>query len=212
MATTGRNKKVTQYQPLTTIPIALPLGGADIIIPPSVLNPNIPPGMVVDDGEDGMMGVPGVTTVVTSTNGTSSRGVPGMDGEDGADGFFFNSAVTGVAGLYTPVRSAETNLDSNVTMFQAQYMQVGNNTVGVSGRFTADPTAPATPTSFEMTLPVASNIGAVEDVAGVAFCGTIAGMGAAISGSVANNTMVVSWVSSDVTSQSWQFAAIYRVI
>lgn len=118
---------------------------------------------------------------------------------------------TMASGVYTPTRSAEANMDANVTMFEAQYMQVGN-TVTVSGRFTADPTLAATATSFEMTLPVASNIGAVEDCSGTANCGTVAGMGAAIEGVAANDTMKVKWVSSDITSQSWSFTATYQVI
>lgn len=119
---------------------------------------------------------------------------------------------TGLAhGVYTPTRSAEANLDANVTPSEAQYMRVGN-TVTVSGRFTADPTLTATATSFELTLPVASNIGAVEDLAGAAFCGSIAGMGAAVTGSVANNTAVVSWIASDVTSQSWSYVYSYQVV
>lgn len=118
----------------------------------------------------------------------------------------------GSSGTYTPTRSAEANLDSNVTPSQAQYMRVGN-TVTVSGRVTAvNPTLAATATSFELTLPVASNIGAVEDLAGVAFCGAIAAQGAAITGSVANNTAVVSWVSADLTSQAWSYSFTYRVI
>lgn len=119
---------------------------------------------------------------------------------------------TGLAhGVYTPTRSAETNLDANVTMTEAQYMRVGN-TVTVSGRFTADPTLTATATSFEITLPVASNIGAAEDVAGVAFCGNIAGMGAEIIGVVANDTAKILWVSSDITSQSWSYQFSYQVL
>lgn len=115
------------------------------------------------------------------------------------------------AGVYTPTRSAEVNMGANVTMFEGQYMRVGN-TVTCSGRFTADPATTLLATSFEMTLPVASNFGAVEDCAGVAFCGDITGMGAQISGSVANNTMVVSWIASNVTAQSWSFTATYQVI
>lgn len=119
---------------------------------------------------------------------------------------------TGLAhGVYTPTRSAEANLDSNVTMSEAQYMRVGN-TVTVSGRFTADPTLTATSTSFEFTLPIASNIGAVEDAAGVAFCGSIAGQGAAIFGVVANDTAKVQWVATDVTSQTWSYTFTYQVI
>ena len=115
------------------------------------------------------------------------------------------------AGTYTPTRSAEANMDANVTMTEAQYLRVGN-TITVSGRFTADPTLTATATSFEMTLPIASNVGAAEDVAGTAFCGAIAGMGAAITGSVANDTAVISWIASDITSQTWSYDFTYQVI
>lgn len=115
------------------------------------------------------------------------------------------------AGTFTPTRSAESNLDANVTMTEAQYMRVGN-TVTMSGRVTGvDPTAPGA-ASFEFTLPVASNLGAVEDLAGVGFCGAIAGQGAAITGSVANNTAVFSWIAADLTSQSWSYTLTYQVI
>lgn len=115
-----------------------------------------------------------------------------------------------VSGTYTPTRSAETNLDSSVVMSVAQFMRVGN-TVTVSGRFTADPTLPANTTSFELTLPVASNLGAPENAAGTAFCGNIAGQGAAIFGVAANDTAKVSWVSSDTTSQSWSYIFSYVI-
>lgn len=115
------------------------------------------------------------------------------------------------AGVYTPTRSAEANLDSNVTMTEAQYLRVGN-TVTVSGRFTADPTLTATTTSFELTLPVASNIGAAEDAAGVAFCGSIASQGAEIIGVAANDTAKVQWKATDITSQTWSYTFTYQVI
>lgn len=114
------------------------------------------------------------------------------------------------AGVYTPTRSAESNLDANVTMTEAQYMRVGN-TVTVSGRFTADPTAGGA-ASFEIDLPIASDFAAIEDAAGVAFSGSIAGQGAAISGSVANNTAVFSWIAVDTTSQAWSFSFSYQII
>lgn len=111
---------------------------------------------------------------------------------------------------YQPTRSAELNLDSNVTMSEAQYIRVGR-TVTVSGYFIADPTAPGS-ASFEFTLPIASNIGAIEDVAGVAFCGSISGQGAQIVGVAANDTAKVAWVAVDVTSQSWSYVMTYQVI
>ena len=115
------------------------------------------------------------------------------------------------AGVYTPTRSAETNLDSNVTPTEAQYMRVGS-TVTVSGMFTADPTTPAVTTRFELSLPVASNFGAIEDCSGVAFCGGIAGMGASIQASTANDTAKIYWIASDVTSQQWTYSFTYQVI
>lgn len=114
-------------------------------------------------------------------------------------------------GTYTPTRSAEVNMDSNVIMTAAQFMQVGT-VVTVSGRFTADPTLTATPTSFEITLPVASNIGAAQDVAGVAFCGTIAGMGAEVIGVAANDTAKIKWLASDPNSNIWSYTFSYQVI
>lgn len=114
------------------------------------------------------------------------------------------------SGTYTPTRSAEANLDANVTMTEAQYMRVGN-TVTVSGRFTANPTTTATATSFEITLPVASNIGAVEDVAGTAFTGIVS-EGAEVLGVVANDTAKIQWKAVDVSSQTWSYTFTYQVI
>lgn len=150
--------------------------------------------------EAGAMEWDGTNLFITQTTGPTRKTIA-----------YTTDIPTISSGVYTPTRSAEANMDSNVTMTEAQYMRVGN-TVTVSGRFTANPTLTATTTSFEITLPVASNIGAVEDVAGVAFCGNIAGMGAEIVGVVANDTAKVQWISSDVTSQSWSYTFTYAVI
>lgn len=119
---------------------------------------------------------------------------------------------TGLAysGTYTPTRSAESNLDSNVTMTAAHWQRVQNE-ITVAGRFTADPTAGGA-ASFEITLPVTSNIGAAEDVSGVAFCGGIAGQGAEIIGVAANDTAKVQWIAVDTTSKVWSYIFTYRVI
>lgn len=122
-----------------------------------------------------------------------------------------NTIPITASGTYTPTRSAEANMDANVTMALAQYMRVGS-TVTVSGSFQADPTLTATATSFEITLPIASNIGAVNNLAGVAFCGNVAGMGAGIVGSVANDTAKIAWVSSDITNKAWSYTFTYTII
>jgi hypothetical protein len=119
--------------------------------------------------------------------------------------------TTLASGVYTPTRSAEVNQDVNAAPSQAQYLRVGS-VVTVSGTFTFNPTLAATVTGFEMTLPVASNIGAVADLAGTACAGGVASMSAEIYGSIANDTAVISWVSSDITLQTWSYTYTYRVI
>lgn len=122
------------------------------------------------------------------------------------------SGTVFATGSYTPTRSAETNLDSNVTPGTFYWFRQGAQ-VHFWGVVTAvDPTLAATVTSYELTLPVASNIGATGDVVGIGVCGAIAGMVAAISGSIANDTMKISWVSSDITAQAWNIVGDYRII
>lgn len=115
------------------------------------------------------------------------------------------------SGVYTPTASSATNLDSTPTMSEAQYMRVGS-VVTVSGSFTANPTTTATATNFEITLPIASNIGAVEDVAGVAFTGTAISEGAEIDGVAANDTAQFEWLATDVSSRTWSYIFTYQII
>lgn len=121
-------------------------------------------------------------------------------------------AVPSVSGAsYAPTVSAEANTTGTPTMSTIKYSRVGS-VVTMSGQFTVDPVLTATITSFEFTLPVASNLGAASDVSGVAFCGAIAGMGAEIIAVAANDTAKVQWVSSDITSHTWSWTAQYTVI
>lgn len=115
------------------------------------------------------------------------------------------------SGTYSPTLANQTNIDGTATASTAQWKRIGN-VVTVSGMFTADPTLPTTATSFTLTLPVASNLGATSDLCGTAFCGNIAAMGAAIQGNVAGDIAVVRWISSDTTSQAWSYIYMYTVI
>lgn len=121
-----------------------------------------------------------------------------------------NGTITITSGVYTPTVTDNTNVDSAVTVTQAQYLRVGS-VVTVSGRFTADPTLAAS-TTFQVTLPVTSNLGAAEDLAGDAASGGVAGLVAEVTGEVTNNTAKVVWVAVDLTSKSWSYTYTYRVI
>lgn len=126
-------------------------------------------------------------------------------------------AVTGTtnqyiaSGTFTSTVSASTNTDAGVTVTEGQWIRTGN-VVTYSFSFTADPTLTATATSFEFTLPVASNIAQIYNLMGTAFCGAIAAQGAAVNGVVANDTGKVFWVSGDVTSQSWSVTVTYVIL
>lgn len=120
---------------------------------------------------------------------------------------------TAFSGTYIPEVTLPINMDtaSVTTVTQSQYMRVGN-TVTVSGRFTAKPLLAATVTSFEMTLPIASNIGSVEEVSGTAVSGLIYGLVAAIVGSESNNTALIRWISSDMDSGQYSYHFTYYII
>jgi len=117
---------------------------------------------------------------------------------------------TGLAhGTYTPTLTNVANVAAS-TAYQCQYMRVGN-TVTVSGKVDADPTA-AGATQLGISLPIASNIGAQEDCAGTAASSAVAGLCAAILGDAANNRAEMSWVAVDVANRSFYFQFMYEVI
>lgn len=118
---------------------------------------------------------------------------------------------TTFSGVYTPIITVTTNLDEPTTITKSQYMRVGN-VVTVYGRFMANATLTAMSTSFEMSLPIASDIISIEDIAGTAVSGLIYGLVAAVVGSVANNTALIRWVSSDVNEGSYAYHFTYSIL
>lgn len=113
-------------------------------------------------------------------------------------------------GVYTPTLTNVANLDGS-TARECQYLRVGS-TVTVSGSVDINPTLTATTTRLGISLPVASNLGAGEDCAGVAFAPTIAGQGAAILGDSSNDRAQMEWIATDVTNQPMYFTFTYQII
>lgn len=112
-------------------------------------------------------------------------------------------------GVYTPTLTSVANLDAT-TAYQCQYMRVGS-VVTVSGKLDANPTAIGS-VQVGITLPVASDIGAIQDVGGVGFATAIAGQGAGIVGDLTNDRAQMEWIAVDVSNQSMAFTFTYRVI
>ena len=114
------------------------------------------------------------------------------------------------SGVYTPTLTNVANLDAS-TAYECQYLRVGT-TVTVSGKVDVDPTTTVTTTQLGISLPIASNLGAVEDCAGTAFASGIAGQGAAILGDATNNRAQMEWIAGDITNQAMYFQFAYQVI
>lgn len=120
------------------------------------------------------------------------------------------SVPTLTSGTYTPTLTNVANLDT-VTAIPCQYLRVGS-VVTVSGGIAIDPTLAATATEVGISIPIASNFGAAEDCAGVAFAPSVAGQGAAILADFTNDRAAMRWISTDITNQAMYFSFTYRII
>lgn len=110
---------------------------------------------------------------------------------------------------YTPTLTNVANLDAS-TAYETLVLRVGTFVIHC-GRVDVDPTA-AGNTQLGISLNVASNLGAPEDLNGVAFASGVAGQGAAIRGDAANNRAEMVWVAVDTTNQPMYFIFGYEVI
>jgi len=121
----------------------------------------------------------------------------------------YTAISNSTSGTYTPTLTNTTNVAAS-TSYQAQYMRIGN-TVTVSGRVDVDPTA-AGQVVLGITIPITSNFGAVEDCAGVAFCTTVAGMGAALYADTTNDRASLEYIAVDLANRPLYFTFTYQVI
>lgn len=121
-----------------------------------------------------------------------------------------SAALSDVAsGVYTPGLTNTTNVAAS-TAYQCQYVRVGS-VVTVSGKVDIDPTA-AGQTVLGIALPIASNIGAEEDVGGVGSLRDVGGHSAAIYGDAANNRATLEYMATDTSNRAWSFTFTYRII
>jgi hypothetical protein len=115
---------------------------------------------------------------------------------------------TAFGSSYTPVLSAGSNVAAS-TMFTTGYMRVGNQ-VEVSGACEIDPTATGS-VSFELSLPVASNLGAISDLGGVCL-GSAGRDPGRVWGVVANDTALFEFNATNAGNQTVPFKFGYRII
>mgnify|MGYP001491133963 CR=1 FL=1 len=147
----------------------------------------------------------------TPTSGTLTNctGLPISSGVSGLGSGWATALANAVPASYTPTSTNVTNVTASTT-YQCQQMRVGNS-VQVTGKIDVDPTA-AGLVQVGISLNVASNLGAAEDLAGTAFAPGVAGQGAAILGDATNNRAQLEYIAVDITNQSFYFSFMYEVI
>lgn len=114
------------------------------------------------------------------------------------------------SGTYTPTLTNSANITSS-TALQCQYMRVGS-VVTVSGAVTLTPTLLATLTTLGISLPVVSNIGAPENLAGAADSASVASASAAVLGDATNDRATMQMISVGTGSETFYFSFTYLVI
>lgn len=119
------------------------------------------------------------------------------------------AAPTVLGGTYTPTLTNTTNIASS-TAFQCQYMRV-DGVVTVSGKVTVDPSSSGAITRLGISLPVASNLGTDQDLAGTGSCTDIQ-QAAGIMSDSTNNRANLEFFSTSSTARDWYFQFMYEII
>lgn len=159
-----------------------------------------------------------LTQVISASGGSGGaiahNATSGLQGGTANQYFHLTSAqhgaiLTSASGTYTPTLNNTTNVDAS-TAYECQYLRIGA-TVTVSGRVDVDPTAAAA-TVLGISLPIASNFGAVEDCAGAGASPEVAGLSVAVRANVANDRAELAWVAVDTADRAFYFTFTYQII
>lgn len=120
-------------------------------------------------------------------------------------------AGTLASGTYTPTLTNVTNVDSSISSV-AQWMRVGS-TVTVSGRVDIDPTVGgSTLTRIDLSLPVASNLGAATNLCGAGGTFQTPITTALITGDTVNDRASFQFYSNGTASIACAYTYTYTVI
>lgn len=150
-------------------------------------------------------------TVMGGLTGVSLFNCSGVTVTDNDSYYVNNVRIRGgySDGSFAPKTYNTTNVTSS-SATNAQFYRVGDR-VTVSGIVTFTATLPSVSTVLGIDIPIASDFIALEQCSGIAFSGSIAGMGSAIVASIANNRANLLFISSDVASNSWTYHYTYTV-
>ncbi len=145
-------------------------------------------------------------TTVSGLSGTGNRLV------QASSTGLLSASLTIASATYTPTLTAVTNIDAGTSSaFVTGYTRIGNN-VTVFGQLTIDATAAAsTATELGVSLPVASNLAADQDLGGTAASDVLAGAVIRIKADATNDRASFVFKSSTTTADSYNFQFSYQV-
>ena len=125
----------------------------------------------------------------------------------GSDGIMQYSKIN-INGTYTPTLTDVANVAAS-TAYSCQYIRVGT-VVTVSGEVDIDPTTTLTLTQLGISLPIASNLTATNELGGTS--ADDLGTAARVAGDATNNRAELRMTPVDVTNRRFSFTFTYRVL
>lgn len=161
----------------------------------------------------------GEAFVATTNAGTTAEQlVVTKDGRIYAKSIHNNAgAMTGTtnqyigSGTYTPTLTNVTNVGAS-TAYACQWMRVGN-VVTVSGKVDIDAAlAASTATELGVSLPIASNFAAEENLGGDAVSDSVASLSARIRADSTNDRAAIVFKAISLTNDSYSFTFTYLVL
>ena len=114
------------------------------------------------------------------------------------------------SGTYTPTLTNVANIAAS-SSYPARWNRVGNM-ITVSGRVAIDPSSNNQDTILGMSLPVASNLVNLEDVAGTAVCPEVSGQSACINADTASDRASLRFVSGSSAAHDFYYIYQYEVL
>ncbi len=113
-----------------------------------------------------------------------------------------------LSGTYTPTLTNVANVAAS-TAYSCQYSRVGT-VVTVSGEVDIDPTTTLTLTQLGISLPIASNLTATNELGGTS--ADDLGTAARVAGDATNDRAEVRMTPTDVTNRRFSFTFTYRIL
>jgi hypothetical protein len=153
-------------------------------------------------------------TYFNQSSGLENYTISSVFFETGSDGYLRKMSLANFraqatpSGLYTPTLTGIQNV-TGTTAYQCQYVN-NNGMVTVSGRCDVNATAAG---NFQLgiSLPIASNFGAIEDLGGT--CSQSGGTdNGAILASVANDRATMEVITAAAGNKAYAFIFMYRII